>query len=153
MTAFSRDSDVCFLESLMSSYTALGEASLKVTVCVGVLVFMSSFLAPRQVLEVGGSRFTARWSLLLQDLSHRRQQLPHTDGLALEAIEASCHNLLAVLRHDRRRDGDDRDRPRHGIRTKFLERLDPVHAGELNVHEDQGGAPLAGQLHPLLACL
>src|SRR5499425_2587239 len=50
-----------------------------------------SVLAPRQVLEVGGSRFTARWSLLLQDLSHRRQQLPHTDGLALEAIEASCH--------------------------------------------------------------
>jgi len=37
-------------------------ASLKVTVCVSVLVFMSSFLAPRQVLEVGGSRFTARWS-------------------------------------------------------------------------------------------
>ena len=48
---------------------------------------------------------------------------------------------------------DDRDRPRRGISTKFPERLDPVHAGQLNIHEDQGGAPLAGQLHPLFACL
>src|SRR5215831_82622 len=47
--------------------------------------------------------------------------------------------------HDRGRDGDDRDRPRRGIRTKFLERLDPAHAGQLNVHEDQGGTSLAGQ--------
>jgi len=73
---------------------------------------------------------------------------PHTDGLALEAIEASRHDLLTVLGHDRRRDGDDRDRPRCGIRTKFPERLDPVHGGQLNVHEDQGGMSLVGQLYP-----
>ena len=29
----------------------------------------------------------------------------------------------------------------------------PLHAGKLNVHEDQGGALLAGQLQPLFACL
>lgn len=90
-------------------------------------------------LPRGSGRRHVLPSLRLQHLPDGLEEALHADRLRLVAIEAGGHDLAAVLRHRGRCDGDDGDRTRGGIGAEPLQGFHAVHAGKLDVHEDQGG--------------
>src|SRR5262245_32222369 len=69
---------------------------------------------------------------LVEDCADSLEQLPHADGLALKAVEAGRHDLLAVLGHDRRGNSDDRDATGVGVRSKLVERYYPANPWQLD---------------------
>src|SRR4051812_34558190 len=84
---------------------------------------------------------------LVDRLAHRRQELFHTDRLALIAIEARIDHALAILGHHRCSDGNHRDVPRDGVGGDALARLDAADVGQLNVHQYQRRHPLTRKPH------
>jgi hypothetical protein len=81
------------------------------------------------------------------------QQFPDTDWLHLEAVEPSGHDPLSVLGHYRCGNGDDGDGPGRGVGSKPPQGFDATDPGQLDVHQDEYGLPLARQADALFAGL
>src|SRR5262249_9976547 len=93
---------------------------------------------------------TALLSSRRQNLADGLQEALHTDRLRLVAVEASGHDLAAILRHRGGCYRDDRDRAGHRIGAQPLQRLDPAHPRQLDVHQDQGRPLFSGHAHTIL---
>ena len=90
----------------------------------------------------------------LEVMMTREDHPSGTDRLAEVAVHAGVEAALAVRVEGRRGQGDDRHAraslARLG-RAHEARRLEPVHAGHLQVHEDEVGLELGDSLQSLLA--
>ena len=78
-------------------------------------------------------------------LRDRRKKLPITHWLGDVAIAPHGENALFVAFHYQCSERNDRNIPCCLVLLEQKRCLEAVHSGELNVHQDQVGAPRAGE--------
>src|SRR5206468_5599354 len=78
-----------------------------------------------------------------------RDKVTHLEWLALKGVEPGVRNLLPVRSHHRRGHGHDGNLSSGQLGSLSSERLDPVDAGEPNVHQDQARVSLLDEADAL----
>src|ERR1044071_441871 len=100
---------------------------------------------------LGGVESAPSWRIGLCGVAHRVAYRRYDlDRLGLVAVEPRRHGFLAVSGHHRGCHRNHRERARPWVRPQLVQRLDPVHPRQLDIHEDGGGRRRLRQPDPLL---
>jgi len=79
------------------------------------------------------------------------EKLAHRDGFGLVAVETGGENLRALVAHGGGRDRDDGDALCYSVVPESCQGREPVHAGELEIHQDERRLCLPRQAKPVFA--